>query len=328
MNKSMQKLSNLNILFILDPLAKLDLAADTSMGLMREFALRGHKTWSLEVDDLWLSDRGVFGRTKLLKCQSPSRFPVIKEKITELTYFDLILIRKEPPFDERYLAMTYAMDLLRDKVVLSNDSLGIRSNNEKLSSLFFKAFMPPTLVSHDPQRIMQFARQSKNGLVVKPLDLAGGTGVFRLDAKKTMALEQLNKATNKGKTIVIAQEFIRPKKGKRPSDKRVILINGKLIAAYERRCKPGEFRANLHKGGTFHACTLNSKETKMLQAMGPYFRKAGLDLVGLDIIQGKLIEINVTCPGGVLEAEELYPKIQIIKKWADFLERKTLKRQR
>lgn len=322
----MQKPSKLSILFVLDPLEKLNPPTDTSMALLRTFHARGHDTWSVETANLWAREKGVYGRVRLLNPQSPSEYPVVKEKEVCLSTFDLILIRPEPPFDANYLAMTYLMDLLKPDTVLSNDPSAIRDHNEKLSALHFKEFMPESLVTSDAARILTFAGSARKGVVIKPLDLAGGTGVFRLSSDQKEAAREVAEATEHGKRIIMAQKFIPPQKGKRPSDKRAILLNGNFVGVYERRCKEGEFRANLHKGGTYHACTLTAAEKKIIDCLGPFFRRAGLHMVGLDLIQGKLIEINVTCPGGILEAEALYPSAGIIRRWASFLERKAFKR--
>ena len=322
MRKKSHNTAKLSILFILDPLTKLNVPADTSMALLREFHDRGHQTWSVKIDDIWLTHNGVMGKTRQLRPESAAIFTVVKTTAQALKKFDLILIRKEPPFDERYLAMTYFMDFLKDEVFLSNHCDGIRNNNEKLSAFHFRKFMPKTMVTHSINQILEFSAKTPEGLVIKPLDMAGGSGVFKLSRQKEKAYKELLAATRHNKKIVTAQVFIKPHKGKRPSDKRVILLDGKICAVYERLCKPGEFRANLHKGGTFHKCLLTKTEEAMIKTMGAYLRKQGLHFVGLDIIQGKLIEINVTCPGGVLEAEMLYPQAKIIKKWADFLEKK------
>lgn len=313
------KKNSLKILFILDPLERLNVITDTSLALVREFEARGHQLWSADTVDLLLEKKNLFCNTQQLKSSLNLNFARSKVIRKSMEFFDLVVIRKEPPFDATYLEMTYFFDQVKSHTVISNRSEGIRKFNEKLSAFYFPDWIPETLVSASQADLLQFAKKHNHRIVVKPLDCAGGNGVFKLSPSKAIAKEEIAKATHNGKKNILFQKFVAAA-GKQLFDKRLIVLDGKLIGAYERHCKKGEFRANLHKGGTFHPTVVSAGEKRMVKEMGPLLRKNGIHFAGLDVIDDQLIEINVTCPGGVIEADILYPKLKLIRQWAIFLE--------
>ncbi|HTL47503.1 MAG TPA: glutathione synthase [Verrucomicrobiae bacterium] len=312
-------------LFVLDPLSKLMPEYDSSLHLLAELGRRGHKTWAADVPDLWENTGDVFARCRPVRQVSPLHYRQGPAAARRLRDFDLVLVRKEPPFDSRYLAMTYLLERAARHVFISNDPRGIRNNNEKLCCFQFPRWMPRTLVASDAGTILAFRRQLRKDVVIKPLDLKGGEGIFILPGAARQASRALEKATKKGSRVILAQEFLETKT---PGDKRIFILEGKFLAAYERRPKPGEFRSNLGQGGSFHAVELTAREKQMVREMGPFLRKEGLHFVGIDVMQEKLLEINVTCPGGYPEAIRLYPKKLLLEAWADWLERRARNHRR
>ena len=185
--------------------------------------------------------------------------------------------------------------------------------NEKLWTLNFPEWVPPTLVTGSVDEILAF--EKKHGpLVIKPVDDKGGKGVFLLSKS---SLTRLRKDIRK-KGFLMAQKRIMRRESSR--EKRIVLLNGKLLTVYEKRPRKKEFRANLDLGATFHTCGLSAVEKKLVRELKPHLLREGLLFVGLDVLDGKLLEVNVTCPAGVTEGKFLNPKQPLLETWADFLE--------
>lgn len=273
----------------MDPLEKLDLPWDTSLCLLRELTRRGHECIHFTLSDLASESGKVFGRG------------------LDLSKFDTVFIRKDPPFDAGYLALTYLLEPVAKKTQVINHPRGIRNANEKMAALAFRRWSPPTVVAADPEEILAFQRRIRADLVVKPLYEKGGKGIFlvrRRGGFKTRPYNQLQRTTRKGKIPVLAQKFIPVPKGS--GDKRILLWKGKLLGAFARIPKPGEFRSNLSLGARFARCSISSSEKGMIQALKPFLLKEGLLFVGLDTRGDKLIEVNVTSPAGLVELDQLY----------------------
>ncbi len=306
-------------LIILDPIKNLSQRWDNSLLIGAELISRGHQVWCADVPCLWALNKQVFARAKRLifKAQNKieNRFFEGASKIWNAQDFDLILIRKEPPVNEAYLYMTYLLEMISGKVKIMNHPRGIRNANEKLWTLNFPRWIPETLVTADPQNILSFKR--KNGTpVIKPLNQKGGKDVFLLKSGTIARMKQL---THEGQNFIMAQRKISQQNG--PGEKRIVLLNGKLLCAYIKKPQKGEFRANLDLGADFLPTTLTRNEKKLLRELAPHLRRDGLDFVGLDVLQEKLLEVNVTCPAGVSEASFLYPRAKLFLAWANFLER-------
>lgn len=305
-------------LIILDPIDKLSQRWDNSLLIGAELISRGHQVWCCDVPDLWALKAQVFTDAKKLifKSQEPllKRFSTGSSKIWDVENFNLILIRKEPPVDDAYLYMTYLLEMIADNVKIMNHPRGIRNANEKLWTLNFPKWIPQTVVTAKFKNIMNFKVKNRTP-VVKPLNQKGGKDVFILKPSSTA---RMKKMTLGGKFFIMAQQKISQKKG--PGEKRIVLLNGKLLCAYVKKPQKGEFRANLDLGADFSPTTLTSKEKKLIRELKPKLKEEGLDFVGLDVLQEKLLEVNVTCPAGVSEASFLHPHAKLFSAWADFLE--------
>lgn len=314
-------------LFIMDPLDKLWVEWDTSLILAKELAQRGHEIWAADSSDLWTERDRVFVCTRQLEFTKIAKaLPFLKDRShlrlrvqarRPLESFDRILIRKDPPFDLTYLALTHLLESAAKKVPVMNHPRGIRNTNEKLSILLFPNWIPETVVSQNPKMILAFQRRLAKDVVIKPLDQKAGEGVFLLKRGGKKALGLLEKATFRGEKFMMAQRFLEKERG----DKRILILNGKPLAAF-RKC-PGsrnEFRANLSLGGTFHPAIITRKEKQLISEMRPYLLKEGLYFVGIDVMEEKLLEINVTSPAGLVEAKLLYPRLKPVRRVADFLE--------
>lgn len=313
----------MRILFVMDPVEKCNARWDNSLYLLRELFRRGHETWVVDSRHLWRQSRSLYGKTKrltLARFHGTFRHQDYKnqtKKIQDLTRFDLILIRKDPPVDSHYLSLTYLLETIANRVPIVNHPRGLRHVNEKLSILHFPKWIPETRVTRNVEAILSFQKKLHAPIVVKPLDNKGGKGVFKLTRGGPRSISRLWLATKKGRKTVMVQKWLHPGKA---GEKRIVILNGEILTAYEKRPKRGEFRGNLSLGGTFHPAQPTRKEKKLVADLKPYLLKHGLYFVGIDTLNEKLLEINVTSPAGMTEAKFLYPKLALVEAWADFLE--------
>lgn len=317
----------MRILFILDPIEKLDFNWDNSLFLLAELSRRGHETWAVNLAGLKSYQNKVMVRGRILKLRKAlpppptlkqTDFQISSYQNIALRRFDLVLIRKEPPFDERYVHLTQILELEAHHVPMVNHPAGIRDANEKLSCLLFPKWIPPTVVTHLTEEILAFKRRLKSSIVVKPLDFKGGKDVHLMKSIRHQERKILHRMTRNGNRFVMAQEFIPLPKGQ--FEKRILILDGTFLAAYEKRPEAGEFRANLGLGGSFHPTQLTRSEKNLLKKIKPYLLQKGLFFVGIDVRAEKLLEINVTSPAGIVEATILYPKLRPVGVWADSLE--------
>lgn len=282
--------------FISDPLEHYDPVAETTLFLMREGARRGATIYQWEPKDIFLQNDRVWGNVKKLEIPLSPTLSLQGRgghKILPLDAFDCIFLRKDPPFDLPYLHHLYIMMRLEGKTLMVNRPSGILAANEKLLALDFP-FHPPTCVASDLATLQAFARKSPTGVVLKPLALSGGEGIVFF--KKGVVPKKLPTVP------MICQQFI--PEIKKFGDKRILLFNGKILGAFARFPKPGEFRANLHQGGHFRPATITTHDKKIVRAVLSTLKKLGLYFVGLDVIGPYLTEINVTSPMGIHEINE------------------------
>jgi glutathione synthase len=216
----------------------------------------------------------------------------------DLLEVDAILVRKDPPFDVEYLHLTQILDLVVGRTLVVNDPRGLRDANEKLFALRFADFMPPTLVTHDPDLVLGFVGEVGGRAVLKPIDGAGGRGVVLLSVGDPNLRSLVDLQTAEGTRLVLVQEYLPMV---REGDKRVLVLDGEPLGALLRVPREDDFRANIHVGGRVGPTRLTDGEQSLVRDVGSVLSEHGLWLVGLDLIGGKLIEINVTSPTGLQE---------------------------
>jgi glutathione synthase len=321
-------MKNMRVLFIIDPVEKLELEWDNSLALVREMMARDHQCWSADTGDIYAETRRDFVRASrfvsvLTRAKKSYALPQENPKILKLDSFDLILVRKEPPFDLEYYYLTLILERVARSIPVSNDPAGIRNTNEKMSTLLFPQHAPRTIVSSSTAAIAEFQKKFGGPVVVKPLNEKGGHGVRLLWPARSF-VKRLEQLTHHGRKTLMAQEFLAKHSGH--EDKRIILLNGKIIASYEKHPPKNDFRTNLSLNGTSHPTKLTSAEINLANDLRTYLLKEGLHLVGIDVMAGKLIDLNVTCPAGMTVAKKLYPLLTPISAWADFLEKLRPKR--
>lgn len=293
----------MRILFVMDPLAGMLPDKDTSFAFMLAATAKGHEAWHCQPQEV--SNRGheVSAFAGQLALHGPTQLPTKgKPSHVAVAGFDAVLIRKDPPFDSAYLHLTQQLSLLPPHVVVVNDPKALRDANEKLFTFRFAEFMPETLVSNNTDQLLSFIQEVGGRAVVKPLDGAGGAGVMGIEGATRNTRGMLDYVTREGRELALVQAF-QPEVV--DGDKRVLLLDGKLLGAIRRVPRPDDIRANIHVGGRVEAVDLTDKEQTLIANVGPELSRVGLFFVGLDLIAEKLIEVNVTSPTGIQELARL-----------------------
>lgn len=288
----------MNIVFIIDPIATLKPAKDTSLAMMRAAQRRGHGLYISHQHDLFL--RGDIARIKTRKFNFVEENYILEpEAEFSPSEFDAVIMRKDPPFDNEYLYSTYLLEIAQSQgAKVFNDPVAIRGWNEKLAVTRFPQFTPEFIATADNDLIREFLAEHQD-IVVKPLDGMGGTSVYRLGLHDPNISVILETITHFGKRTIMAQRYLPAIK---QGDKRIIVINGDPVPyALARIPKMGETRGNLAAGGTGIAQPLSKRDWEIANTVGSALKTNGLFLVGLDVIGDYLTEINVTSPTGMVE---------------------------
>jgi glutathione synthase len=210
---------------------------------------------------------------------------------------DVVLMRQDPPFHMGYITATHLLDRIKHETLVVNDPASVRDAPEKVFVLDFRQFMPPTLVTRSVAEVRRFMEEH-GAVVLKPIHGNGGKAIFRIpaDGENLSALIEVFNQTWPEPHMV--QPFL-PEVAE--GDKRIVLIDGEVAGAINRKPGKGEFRSNLARGGYAEATGLTPREQEICDALGPELKKRGLIFVGIDVIGGKwLTEINVTSPTGII----------------------------
>jgi glutathione synthase len=294
----------LRIAIQMDPLELVNIDGDTTFALAETAQARGHSLLVYGPDDL------VFEAGRLTATARPARVQRVKNipglfeaprRIDLASDVDVILMRQDPPFDMNYITACHLLEMISERTLVLNDPAGVRSSPEKIFPLLFPELMPPTLVTRDLSAITHF-RNEHHDIVIKPLFGHGGAGVFRLKPEDPN-LEALTELFfEKSREPLMVQAFLPAVQN---GDKRVLLIDGKPVGALNRKPKPGAVRSNLVVGGTAEATELTADDQRICEAIGPELKRRGLFLTGIDVIGGKLTEVNVTSPTGVQAVKRL-----------------------
>lgn len=296
----------LKLAVVMDPIGSINIKKDTTFAMLLEAQARCWTIFYFEQADIYLRDGRACARMRRLTVRDdPGGWYTLTEaEDASLADVDVILMRKDPPFDMEYIYTTYMLErAAAEGVLVVNRPDSLRDSNEKLFTAWFPQCCAPTLVSRQRARLKTFL-QSHGDIVVKPLDGMGGESVFRIregDPNTNVILETL---TRRDRRATIAQRFI-PEYIE--GDKRILLVDGEPIPyALARIPAQGEARANLAAGGVGKGVTLTDRDRWICAEVGPVLRERGLLFVGLDVIGEFLTEINVTSPTCVRELDALY----------------------
>jgi glutathione synthase len=318
----------MRVLFIVDPLERLALAGDTSYALMLEAQRRDHEVWTCGIEDLGLEHDDPVAEARLTNVSpattAAEAFSLEDGQPIPLEAFDCVLMRKDPPVDTAYLHATWLLDLAKPKTLVVNDPSGIRELNEHLAVLRFPELIAPTIVTRSARRLQAFLREQGGAIVVKPVDGFGGLGVFLVRAGDPNTSSLFETATRAGTCWTMAQKYL-PEVVK--GDKRILLVEGESIGAVLRVPADQEARGNLHVGGKPVITGLDDDDRAIIRAVAPVLAAHGQLFVGIDVIGGRLTEINVTSPTGIRHIENLEHR-NVAAPVLDALERKAAAKRR
>jgi glutathione synthase len=292
----------MKLAFIMDPPSTIKPYKDSSLALMQAALDLGHSVYYFMQPDLFIAETRSWGNGMQVSDISDQGFTLGEKSVIPLGDFDVIFMRKDPPVDKVFLQTTFILaQAERDGARVVNSPAALQNYNEKIYATHFPDLTPKTLVSADQDTIKSFVK-SVDRAVLKPVDMMGGYGVFVTDAKDFNLDVIIEMLTIGGSVHIIVQEFM-PQISE--GDRRVILINGKIAEyALVRYPKEGSLRGNMAAGGTTGVEEANDRDREIASLVGPRLVHDGVYFVGLDIIGGKLIEINHTSPTGLREIEK------------------------
>jgi glutathione synthase len=288
---------------VMDPVNTVRWQGDTSFALMLAAQTRGHRVFHCLAGDISLENGHVFALVRPATMRDETDAPIVLGDPVhmDLGSVDAVLIRPDPPFDSQYLTLTLILEFLRGTTLVVNDPRGLREANEKLYACRFPELMPPTIVTSDRARLRAFAEEH-NGAVLKPIDGHAGIGVLSLTPNDRNQQSILDQMTDRGRRQVMAQQFL---DGVYQGDRRILLLNGEPLGAILRTPSGGDFRANIGVGGTVQLVELDHMDLHIIETLAPSLRSDGLFFVGIDVIAGRLSEVNVTSPTGIRQIARL-----------------------
>lgn len=291
---------------IMDPIATINPKKDSTLAMMLEAQARGWQLYYMEQHDLLLKGHELWARMHdiLVHDRPDDWFALGESTVRACAELDVILMRKDPPFDMEYVYTTYLLEHAEAAgVLVVNKPRSLRDCNEKLHITWFPHCIAPTLVTRSAPEIRAFL-QTHGDIILKPLDGMGGSSIFRLHATDHNIGVILETLSHYESRFVMAQKFI-PEI--RDGDKRIVLIHGEPIPyALARIPAPGETRGNLAAGGTGVGVALSERDRWLCAQVGPVLREKGLHFVGIDVIGDYLTEINVTSPTCIRELDAQY----------------------
>ena len=290
----------------MDPIGSIKFAKDSTLAMLFEAQHRGWQLDYLELADLSLADGRAYGRMRPLQVHNDKTdwFSLGEANSHALADLDVILMRKDPPFDMEYIYSTYLLEAAENEgVLVVNKPASIRNANEKLFAARFPDCMPASLVARHAATLKAFLNEHRD-IILKPLGEMGGASIFRVredDPNTNVIIETL---TANESSYIMAQRFV-PEISR--GDKRILLIDGEPVPyALARIPAKGETRGNLAAGGRGEGIELSNRDLEICHRVGPVLREMGLLFVGIDIIGDYLTEINSTSPTCIRELDALY----------------------
>jgi glutathione synthase len=291
---------------VMDPIDRINIKKDTSFAMLLEAQVRGWELHYMELGNLYLRNGKAYAKTRTLEVQRDDKqwFRFVVEQDIALDALDVIIMRKDPPFDQEYLYATYLLELAEHAgVYVVNKPQSLRDTNEKLFTAWFPQCCTETLVTRDAGRIKDFLHELGE-IIVKPLDGMGGASIFHLregDPNLSVILETMTQYNSR---TIMAQKYLPEIKD---GDKRILMVNGEPVPyCLARIPAKGESRGNLAAGGTGEGRPLSDQDRWIANQVGPTLREKGLVFVGLDVIGTTLTEINVTSPTCVQELDKQF----------------------
>ena len=291
----------LKVAIQMDPIGAINIDADSTFRLAEEAQARGHELFYYTPDKLIYREGRVLARgwPLTVRREQGNHFTLGAEAEVDLSSFDVVWLRQDPPFDMGYITTTHILERIHPATLVVNDPFWVRNSPEKLLVLNFPDLTPPTLIARDLATIRDF--KARHGdVILKPLYGNGGAGVFRLDPNDRNLASLHELFTGISREPLIVQKYV-PAVVK--GDKRIILVDGEPVGAINRVPAEGETRSNMHVGGRPEKVGLTERDLEICARIGPVLREKGQVFVGIDVIGDWLTEINVTSPTGIQELE-------------------------
>ena len=285
----------------MDHIGTVNITGDTTFALSLEAQRRGHELFHYTPDRLSMRDGVVSARVEKMELRDVKgdHYTLGEPVRRDLSEMDVVLLRQDPPFGMNYITTTHLLERIHPKTLVVNDPAWVRNSPEKIFVTEFPDLMPETLITKDPQEVMDFRREFGD-IILKPLYGNGGAGVFHLadgDRNLSSLLEMFGQMFREP---FIAQRYL---KDVRAGDKRIILIDGEPVGAINRVPSETDARSNMHVGGRAEPTKLTAREREICDRIGPSLKERGFILVGIDVIGDYMTEINVTSPTGVREIQ-------------------------
>lgn len=281
----------------MDHISSINIAGDSAFALMLEAQARGNALYHYTPDRLAMIGDDVFCALEqvTVRDEKGNHFTLGEKERFNMAEMDVVLMRQDPPFDLSYIAATHILQKIHPQTLVVNDPAEVRNAPEKLFVTEFADLMPPTLITRDKAEIDLF-RAEYGDIVMKPLFGHGGAAVFRITADDLNygSLYDFFAATFREPWVI--QQFLPNVKH---GDKRILLVDGEFAGAVNRVPAKGDLRSNMVRGGAPTDSDLTDRERHICERLGPSLRDKGLILVGIDVIDGWLTEINVTAPTGI-----------------------------
>jgi glutathione synthase len=294
------------LVILMDPISQINIKKDSSFAMLIEAQARNYELYYMEQKDLTLDNGIVMGNLSQITVKQDktswySLQPALKTALSEM---DVVLMRKDPPFDMEFIYSTYLLEMAeRDGVLIVNKPSSLRDHNEKLFTSWFPECCTPSLVSRNEADFRAFLAEHKD-IILKPLDGMGGSSIFRVKESDPNIGVIIETLTLLGKQTAMAQKFISDIKD---GDKRILMVDGEPIPyCLARIPQKGETRGNLAVGGRGEARALTERDFWIAKQVAPTLKEKGLLFVGLDVIGDYLTEINVTSPTCIKEIDAAY----------------------
>jgi glutathione synthase len=293
----------MKLAILMDPLHELKAYKDSTVAMIKSAQIMGWDCAFFTLNDMFCRDGRAFAQVSSILVHDETRPDWAKTVALgerPLADFDIILMRKDPPFDIEYIYATYALELAeKEGVLVANKPQSLRDANEKFLTLDFPQCCPDTLVSRDIQRLRAFWKQHHN-VIFKPLEGMGGSSVFYVDEEGKNLSVILEVLTHGQRKSIMAQKYI--PEISTLGDKRILLVNGEPVShALARIPSPGELRGNLAAGAQGNVVAITDRDRWICSQIAPFLKAKGLYFVGIDVIGDYLTEINVTSPTCIRE---------------------------
>jgi len=293
----------LNVAVQMDPIERINIRGDSTFALLLEAQRRAYPLSYYTPDRLVLNGAKLSAtvRPLVVRDVAGDHFTLGEPRHADVSSFDVVLLRQDPPFDLAYISTTHMLERVHPKTLVINDPAHVRNAPEKIFVTEFPDLMPPTLLTRDLDAIKAF-RAEHGDIVMKPLYGKGGEAVFRLAREDLNFGSLYDLFATMFREPWVVQKFLPAVKD---GDKRIILVDGEFAGAVNRVPAPDDLRSNMVRGGVPKATDLTEREREICARLGPALRERGLLFVGIDVIDGFLTEINVTSPTGIRAIKNL-----------------------